>query len=203
MRAWDNRYRFTFLILLMLIIRLPYCNAQEMMSDTSISPGALEGSVIQSAIDHKNRTIYRTLTADIIDATSDSDLSAIVTDNIISKMNPDLGNELEVLNRLSPQQQAIYIVTQAEVEINNGGFYQFFSGAARKLADHAEQSFKAISARGFASLFKEALKEYNEGKLETTTERLNACFFALYEKEDLKKLKSAYIRTNKKAFLDK
>ncbi|PWG79069.1 DMP19 family protein [Pararcticibacter amylolyticus] len=175
------------------------CRAQ-FPSDSSVMEGGLAGQVLASAKEHKNRTIYTTLSPKIIDATPDKNLSQVVTDYARSKMNWSLSNEIEVLANESDIVRSVYIISQIEAEVNTGGFKQLFSGSASKLGELGETAFRAINAHSFAEVLKKATTLYHQEGLTDKFKDLDEQFYSLYDKEDLCKLRVNYIRKNKKAF---
>ncbi|RXF71279.1 DMP19 family protein [Arcticibacter tournemirensis] len=200
MRLQDILIKFRFIVLLTgiccfcsTIVRAQY------FADSSGLEGGLAGQVLESAKEYKNRTIYTNLTPDVIDSAPDNKLSQIITDYIRSKMNKRLSNEYEVLMQEPEQLRTIYIISQVEAEVNNGGFAQFYSSTAGRLGEQAEKAFEAIQASHLASLIKKANSTYKAEGITDKLKSLDEQFFSLYEKEDLCELKVKYIRKNKKA----
>jgi hypothetical protein len=152
--------------------------------------------------DYKNRTIHPNLTTEVIDATPDQELVQVIKDNLLSKMKKSMNNEDQVFSTLSAPRQAIYTIWQVEAEVNNGGFKQFFSSPANKFAAHAQKAFESIKAPHFAKLVADVVEKEKNGQITDQYTPFNDAFFALYDKEDLQKLKIAYIRHNKNEFID-
>lgn len=175
------------------------CKAQYFTDSSGLESG-LAYQVLGSAKQYKDRNIYPVLTSSIIDAIPDEELTQVITDNVRSKMNAGLSNEYEVVMKQCKPARLIYVLSQIEAEVNNGGFAQFYSSSAGKLADEATKAFDAIHASGFAELLKKANDLYKGQGVSAKLKGLDEEFFALYDKEDLKKLSIRYIRKNKKAF---
>lgn len=190
--------RFIFLTIGISALGLSECRAQY-FTDSSTLEGGLAGDLIQAVKEHKNRTVYTSLTASIIDSLPDEKLSQVVADHVRSKMDKQLSNEYEVLKQEPEAGKAIYIISQVEAEVNNGGFAQFFSSSAAKLQDETEGSFKAIHANLFAGLMKRAIILYQKEGISQNLKKLDEEFYSLYDREDLDKLKIRFIRRNKSA----
>ena len=175
------------------------CKAQN-FSDSSGMDGGLAGQVLASAKEYKSRTIYSSLSPQVIDATPDARLCQVINDYMRSKMNWTLSNETEVLQNESEAARAVYVVSQVEAEVNNGGFSQLYSGSAARLGDMAEESFRLVKAPLFAALIKKAHTIYKQEGISDNLKALDEEFFNLYDREELGKLKVSYIRKSKKAF---
>lgn len=194
------KLRFIILITGTLILRISESKAQYITDSSGLEGSGLAGQVLESAKEYKNRKVYSSLSPATIDSTPDNQLIQVVTDYLRLKMDPGLSNEYEVLNNEPEAWKFVYIVSQVEAEVNNGGFSQFFSSSAAKLGDQAEEAFKAIHAPLLAGLIRKA---YNLYKLEGNTARfkdMDEEFYSLHDKENVSKLSVNYIRKNKKAF---
>ena len=162
----------------------------------------MEAQLSSELIDYANREVQTSLTTDRIDEATDENVLQLVKDNLLSKMRKDLSNESAVFSGFSTGRQTIYTIWQIEAEVNNGGFRQLLTNTAGKFIDNADAAFSAIQAPQFASLIREVNEEYRKGLSSTDWKSFDNKFLALYDQEDLQKLKIAYIRANKHEFAD-
>ena len=128
------------------------------------------------------------------------------------------GDNIEILN----EEQRVFYVTQAlEMEVNNGGFSQFFFNSSGMFANELIASFEKIGAIKTAEICKKAISIYgdrvptdrderediltpdDEKKEERIEELLNECDDAFFEYEDdLVELNYQFILNNKESFLN-
>ncbi len=200
MQLHSTLIKLRFIVLFSGIFSLCITEGKAQYIDSSGLEGGLAGQMLGSAKEHKNRSVYTSLSPEIIDSIPDNKLSQAITDYIRAKMDRSLNNESEVLMKEPEAGRAVYIISQVEAEVNNGGFKQFFSSSAGKLGDQAEEAFRAIHAPLFAGLLKKANSIYKQEGSTDRLKNLDSEFYSLYDKEDLAKLIVNYIRKNKKAF---
>jgi len=162
------------------------------------------------------------LTAEIIDATPDSELLFIINDNLSDKASKgDYTKEYEIVSSWTKSQQAIYIIWWLEAEVNNGGFNQFYFNSSGQFYKQLPDALKLIGAYKFADLIQRAneifekeneqITKYQDGTLEGFSKSyennpLNDFdneFHALYKSESLFQLQIDYIRQHKQDFIDK
>ena len=140
-----------------------------------------------------NRPIFKELTKEIIESTSDDNLLQLIFDNITEIIEDK--NELDTLKKLSTGQQAHYSVWIVEGEVNNGGFYQFYQNLNGQFAPMAIEGFKAFGAFKHAELMEKAhkLADSFESGINGLPD-LNSIFYLLDKEENLDKLRIYYIR---------
>ncbi len=129
----------------------------------------------------------------------------------------EYGDKMEILN----EQQRVFYITQAlEMEVNNGGFAQFFFNSSGEFANELVSSFEKIGAMKTAEICKKAISIYgdevptdrderqdvispdDEKEEERIEEILNECDDAFFEYEDnLVELNYQFIINNKESFL--
>ena len=155
----------------------------------------------------------RILTKQILDTTADEKLEDKIIANINSKQDQDLGNAKQVLPTLSQERQAIYYIYLLEMEVNNGGFDQFYlnkfvNNDGSYMFDRTTEAFNLIGATKFAALviaanqiFKQNEKEFTEK--EALFKKLDQEYFETYNQENLFNLKIKFIRNNIDAFVDR
>ena len=129
----------------------------------------------------------------------------------------EYGDKMEVLN---VDQRVFYITQALEMEVNNGGFAQFFFNSSGGFANELVFSFKKIGAMKTAEICKKAISIYgdkvptdrderenvltpdDENEEERIEEVLNECDDAFFEYEDdLVELNYQFIINNKESFL--
>ena len=125
------------------------------------------------------------------------------------------------LHNLNENQRTFYIVQDMEVEVNNGGFAQYFFNDSGFYADELVSSFEKIGAMKTAEICKKAISIYgdevptnrderedvitpdDENEEERIEELLNECDDAFFEYEDdLVELNYQFILNNKESFLN-
>jgi len=175
--------------------------------------------ILASGEDFKNRPVYKDLTKEILNSTSDEQLEQTIFDNISQIIGTDYENELDKVQKLTDGQKAIYSTWLVEGEVNNGGFNQFYFNSSGSFAEMAVNGFEVIGAKKFAGIMKRAnelyksikdeLEKHNDGTLESFSESyednplndLDTEFYKLYEDENLSDLKTRYIRSNIDEFI--
>lgn len=125
----------------------------------------------------------------------------------------DYGSNLEAL---SEPERVFYITQGLEMEVNNGGFWQFFFNTPTDIFGETAAAFEAIGADKTAALYREAVVAFGEEMPEDRVSRIKMlgefgmeegyeilspyddAFYA-YE-EDLNMLNYTYIQGNRDAF---
>lgn len=175
--------------------------------------------LIENSIDEfNNRTIYKTLTSEILDSISDDKLEQAIMDNIDTKFQDGEQYTLDKISKLTNGQQAVFSTWWLEAEVNNGGFNQFYFNSSGQFAEMAEIGFMTIGAKKFSELTKRAnkiysenkerLEEFDDGTMESSSESykdnplndLDTEFYNLYDSEKIGQLRIKYIRENKNEF---
>tara|TARA_Y100001934_G_C12255617_1_gene727369 strand:+ start:154 stop:771 length:618 start_codon:yes stop_codon:yes gene_type:complete len=175
--------------------------------------------LIENSIDEfNNRTIYKTLTSEILDSISDDKLEQAIMDNIDTKFQDGEQYTLDKISKLTNGQQAVFSTWWLEAEVNNGGFNQFYFNSSGQFAEMAEIGFMTIGAKKFSELTKRAnkiysenkerLEEFDDGTMESFSESyrdnplndLDTEFYNLYDSEKIEQLRIKYIRDNKNEF---
>lgn len=144
-------------------------------------------------------------------------------DNFVIEMNQyiaekcEYGDNMEALNE---EQRILYITQALEMEVNNGGFSQFFFNSGGVFANELVSSFEKIGAVKTAEICKKAVSIFgdviptdrdeiqdiitpdDEKEEERIEEILNECDDAFFEYEDdLVELNYQFIMNNKESFL--
>jgi len=195
------------------------CSRQTKKGNDGLSNEVLE-QIEQSIEAFKNRPIYKELTEQIIDITSDDNLLQVVFDNLSLKEPNDYSKEYETVLSWNKSQQAIYMIWALEAEVNNGGYNQFYSNSSGQFYKHLPEALRLVGAYKFADLTQRAnyifeeenelITKYQDGTIEGFSKSyennplndLDTEFYELYQTENLQQIQVVYIRKNKKDFID-
>lgn len=126
----------------------------------------------------------------------------------------------DAMDSLNEKQRVFYITQALEMEVNNGGFSQFFFNSDGCFANELVSAFEKIGATKTAEICKKAISIYNDSVPTDRDEReailtpddekdeerieeiLNECDDAFFEyEEDLEELNYQFIINNKESFL--
>lgn len=211
--------KFTFIGMLMVLFSLFGCiekseNKVEKVSNVS------DEELLKSIQDFKNRPMYKDLTEQIIDKTSDDKLLEIVCDNLIEKQPEEYNKEFETVMSWNESQQAIYLIMLLEGEVNNGGFNQFYSNSSGQYNKYLPKALNLVEAKKFAELTSEAnntfenenkkiskdqdgtLEGFSKSYKDNPLNNYDDKFYDLYKFENLHGMQVNYIRKHKKDFID-
>ena len=202
------------------ILNLFGCSRQTKKSNEGLSKEILE-QMEQSIEAFKNRPVYKELTEQIIDSTSDDNLLQVVFDNLSEKQPTDYEKEYETVMSWNKSRQAIYMIWALEAEVNNGGYNQFYFNSSGQFYKHLPEALRLVGAYKFADLTQRANDTFEKENEQITKEQdgtlegfsksyednpLNDFddeFYELYQSEKLQQIQVDYIRNNKKEFIDK
>ncbi len=206
--------------MLSFILKLFGCINPKKNDDAVSSKDSINSSIQKSVQDFKNRPIYKKMTVQIIDTTSDDKLVQTIFDNLCEKFPQDNAKEFEVVANFPKSKQSIYVIWQLEAEVNNGGFNQFYYNSSGQFATMIPDALKMVGAFKFSNLVERAnviykrdldkITKYQDGSIkgfsksyeDNALNDLDKEFFALYKEEDLYKLQVDFIRKNKQQFID-
>ena len=173
----------------------------------------------QSVENFNNRAIYKKLTTEIIDSTSDDDLLQLIFDNILENFPDDYKKEYETLLTFSKARQAIYMIWCLEAEVNNGGFNQYYFNPSGQFANLTPDALKLIGADKFSDLVIRAnytyeseyskITEHQDGTLEGFSKsyednilnKFDTEFYELSKVEYLHQLQVNFVRNNLTDFI--
>ena len=202
------------------VLNLFGCSGQTKKNDSGLSI-EMEEQLAQSVEAFKNRPIYKQLTEQIIDTTSDDNLLQLVFDNLSEKQPTNYEKEYETVMSWNKSRQAIYMIWALEAEVNNGGYNQFYFNSSVQFYKHLPDALKLVGANKFADLTKLAndtfekenskITQHQDGTLEGFSKsyddnplnQFDDEFYDLYKTENLRQIQVDYIRQNKKEFIDK
>jgi len=212
--------RIIIMGLIITILNLFGCSGQMKKDDGKLS-GETTEQLANSVDAFKNRPIYKELTEQLIDTTSDDNLLQIVFDNLSEKQPADYENEYETVMSWNKSRRAIYMIWALEAEVNNGGYNQFYFNSSGQFYKHLPDALRLVGATKFADLTERAnetfekenrqITQHQDGTLEGFSKsydenplnKYDNEFYALYKTENLQQLQVAYIRKNKRDFIDK
>ena len=157
-------------------------------------------------------SIQNPLTEQIIDTTSDDMLLEVVYDNLFRKLSPAYDKEYEIVLSWNKSRQAIYMISQLEGEVNNGGYNQFAAALPEALKLVGATKFADLTERANSTFEKEKSKitEDQDGTVEGFSKsyennplnKFDEEFYKLNDAKNLQKSLVDYIRKNKKEFTD-
>ena len=116
------------------------------------------------------------------------------------------------LEELTEQQKNFYFNRCLEIEVNNGGFWQYFINSSGRYAHQTVETLKLIGADNFAKILREAIDEFpnktvpqdDEERQEIVDKNYgawNKLDYKFYEyPDDLNQLNADYIMQNKEFF---
>lgn len=143
--------RIIFMGLISLILNLFGCSGQAKKNDSVLSK-EMEEQLANSVEAFRNRPIYKELSEQIIDTTSDDNLLQVVFDNLSEKQPTDYEREYETVMSWNKSRQAIYMIWALEAEVNNGGYNQFYFNSSGQFYKHLPDALKLVGAPKFADL---------------------------------------------------
>jgi hypothetical protein len=112
---------------------------------------------VAAALDaFSQRKIYTRLDPTVLRSIKDDDLEQAVIDYAISKLEGKHEQEKTVLGSFSPGVRALYLSWVVEMEVNNGGFSQYYFNTGGESADEAVEAFEFFEATQHARLMREA-----------------------------------------------
>lgn len=202
------------------ILSLFGCSGQTKNDDGKLSKET-EEQLANSVEVFENRPIYKELTEQIIDTTSDNNLLQVVFDNLSEKQPADYEKEYETVMAWNKSKQAIYMIWILEAEVNNGGYNQFYFNSSRQFYKYLPEALRLVGANKFADLTKRANETFEKENLtiiqyqdgtsggfsksydDNPLNKFDDEFYDLYKTENLQQIQVDYIRKNKKEFTDK
>jgi hypothetical protein len=165
-------------------------------------------------------SIETSLTEQVIDTTSDDMLLQVVYDHLFHKLSATYDKEYEIVMSWNKSRQAIYMISQLEAEVNNGGYNQFYFNSSGQFAKALPDALKLVGATKFADLTERAnntfekenskITEHQDGTIEGFSKsyennplnKFDDEFYKLNDSKNLQKIQVDYIRKNKKQFTD-
>ena len=202
------------------ILSLFGCSGQTKKDDGKLSK-VEEDQLAKSVDSFKNRPIYKELSEQVIDTTSDDNLLQVVFDNLSEKQPDNYEKEFETVISWNKSRQAIYMIWALEAEVNNGGYNQFYFNSSGQFYKYLPDALRLVGANKFADLTERANKtfekendkitKHQDGTIEGFSKSyddnplndLDTEFFELYKTENLQRIQVDFIRKNRNQFVDK
>lgn len=101
---------------------------------------------------------YPALTTDILKSLPDEKLEHAILDYTYGKIGDDYENALKTITALPNGFQMVYATTGVEMEVNNGGFNQYFWNSTGQFQRQAIDGYKLIGATAHSELVAEAVQ---------------------------------------------
>ena len=202
------------------ILNLFGCSGQTKKDDRKLSK-ADQDQLAKSIDAFKNRPIYKELTEQVIETTSDDNLLQVVFDNLSEKQPDNYEKEFEIVMSWNKSRQAIYMIWALEAEVNNGGYNQFYFNSSGQFYKYLPDALRLVGANKFADLTEKANKifetendkitKHQDGTIEGFSKSyddnplndLDTEFYELYKTENLQRIQVDFIRKNRNQFVDK
>ena len=143
-------------------------------------------------------SIQTPLTEQIIDTTSDDMLLEVVYDNLFRKLSATYDKEYEIVLSWNKSRQAIYMISQLEAEVNNGGYNQFYFNSSGQFAAALPEALKLVGATKFADLTERANRTFEKEKSKITEDQDGTVegFSKSYENNPLNKFDKEFYKLN-------
>jgi len=212
--------RIIIMGLITTILNLFGCSGQTKKDDRKLSK-ADQDQLAKSIDAFKNRPIYKELTEQVIETTSDDNLLQVVFDNLSEKQPDNYEKEFEIVMSWNKSRQAIYMIWALEAEVNNGGYNQFYFNSSGQFYKYLPDALRLVGANKFADLTEKANKifetendkitKHQDGTIEGFSKSyddnplndLDTEFYELYKTENLQRIQVDFIRKNRNQFVDK
>jgi len=153
---------YIFLILASLLKLLGCKEKPVVLQDLTHTKDSLSELLSKSMDDYNNRPIYKILTVEIIDQTSDENLVQVISDNLNEKLPKDNNKEYQTVLSWNISRQAIYATWLLEYEVYMGGFNQYFLNSSGTYAELTPKALKLIGATEIANLVAKANKIFKQ-----------------------------------------
>lgn len=151
--------------------------------------------ISRSIREFQNRKQYTLITPEILNSIDDDLVEQAVFDSVIKRMKPDLSDELEVLDPLSPGAKFLYASWIVDGEVNNGGFNQYFWNTEGATLSTAIEAFHFFGLPEVSQLLVEAGKVWeSEQHFQTPLKEVGTlqAFSDSYKESDLDRFDSRY-----------
>ena len=103
---------------------------------------------------------FRLLTPELLARVSADEIGDAVVQHVYFHRAAHPGEPHGGIDRLPPGLQAIYATWMVDVEVNNGGFHQFFFNPYGELAGHALRGYELLGAEEYAAVMRAAIATY-------------------------------------------
>lgn len=144
--------------------------------------------------------------------TKTGELSNLEGDNLVHAVFQSIAREIWVdkkvdmdyFSKLPIQKRIIYKTYLLEMEVNNGGFSQFYSNRGYELAEDIPQFMELIGATNHGKIVTDANKYFINNKIDSLDEnpfnKLDERFYKESNDKKILKLQANYIKKNLRYF---
>ena len=129
---------------------------------------------------------FRRLTPDLLASLSADEVADAIVQHVHLRVAGSWGREAEIIRALPPGVRAIYATWLVDVEVNNGGFNQFFFNSSGQYAGDALAGYELLATEEYAAVMRAAIATY-----EADRERLEP----LYQAHTLESFAESYHHT--------
>jgi hypothetical protein len=105
----------------------------------------------------KNRKQYTELTPEILQTIPDDKLCQAILDYVAAAIKKDWENDTTKVPQLGAGFSAVYFVSQLDVEVNNGGFNQFFFNDGQRAVELSKEGAEFMGMKELAGIVGKAL----------------------------------------------
>lgn len=100
---------------------------------------------------------YRTLTPELLAAISVDDIGSAIAQHVELQVGATASDQLSVVDSLPPGIRAVYTTWLVDLEVNNGGFNQFFFNPYGEFAGLALAGYELLGAEDYAAIMRAAI----------------------------------------------
>lgn len=152
--------------LVLLVVMIAGCSENSQDQNTVNNPAPVAngtpatdtGDKVDAATfleEFRNRKKYTSLDVETLRSIPDDKLEQAIMDYIFHKLRTGSGEEA-TLKSLSPGLRAFWHTRIVEMEVNNGGFNQYYWNTDGRYSSDAVEAFEFFSANGHAALMRKA-----------------------------------------------
>lgn len=100
---------------------------------------------------------YRTLTPELLAAISVDEIGSAIAQHVELQLGATASDRPSVVDALPPGIRAVYTTWLVDLEVNNGGFNQFFFNPYGEFAGVALASYELLGAEDYAAIMRAAI----------------------------------------------
>lgn len=100
---------------------------------------------------------YRTLTPELLAEISVDEIGSAIAQHVEFQVGATEADRPSVVDALQPGIRAVYTTWLVDLEVNNGGFNQFFFNPCREFAGLALAGYELLGAEDYAAIMRAAI----------------------------------------------
>ncbi len=154
----------------------------------------------KSQTDNVDKQNTETMKTDELASLEGDDIVHAVFQSIAKEIWIDKKVDMDYFTKLPIQKRVIYKTYLLEMEVNNGGFSQFYSNRGYELAEDIPKFMEMIGAQNHGEIVKEANNYIIANKIESLDEnplnKLDERFYLESNVNNILKLQTNYIKRN-------